>query len=80
MIDARWTDQVTLLLSAAKHVDGEAIDDLMNRSSVEVQRPEKPVGASSLLQALLGQAAELPEPWLEQRPETLRLIRMNSVG
>ena len=63
----------------AKHVNGEAIDEPMNRSSGEVQRPKKPVGASGLLQALLGQTAELLEPWLEQRSETLRLIRMNSV-
>ena len=70
----------SLLLSVAKQVDGEATDEPMNRNSGEVQRPEKPVGASGLLQALLGQAAEFPEPWLEQRLETLRLIRMNTVG
>jgi hypothetical protein len=54
----------TLLLSVARHIDGEAIDESMNGSSGEVQRPEKPLSASGLLQAPLGQIAELLEPWL----------------
>ena len=56
----------SLLLSVAKQVDGEATDEPMNRNSGEVQRPEKPVGASGLLQALLGQAAELRQPRVQQ--------------
>ncbi len=45
-----WQDR-SLLLNVAKHVDGKAIDEPMSGSSGEVQRPEKRVGASGLLQA-----------------------------
>ena len=74
------TPQGLLLLSVAKHGDGKAIDELINRGFGEVRRPEKPVGASGLLQALLGRAVELGEPRLEQRSETLRLVRMNTLS
>ena len=35
---------------------------------------------SGLLQALLGQAAELPEPRLNERKQTLSLVNMDAVG
>ncbi len=35
---------------------------------------------SGLFQALLGQAAELPQPWLDERKQTLSLVNVDAAG
>jgi len=48
-----------LFCRLAEHGDGDAVNEAVDRCSDEVQGTEKPEGLSGLLQALLGQAAEL---------------------
>ena len=68
-----------LFCRLAEHGDGDAVNEAVDRCSDKIQRAEKPEGASGLLQALLGQAAELRQPRLQQRPEALDLIRVDTV-
>lgn len=49
----------TLLLKLAKDVDCYTVNEPLNWCSNEIQRAEKAVGASGLLQARLGEAAKL---------------------
>ena len=58
---------------------GDAIDEAVDRCSGEIQRPEQTKGPSGLFQALLGQAAKFRQPRVQQRPETLGLVRMDSL-
>jgi len=53
------------LAELAEYVDGDAIHETVDRCPSKVQGPEEAVGASGLLQALLGEAAELRQPRLE---------------
>ena len=68
-----------LFCRLAEHSDGDTVDEAVDRRSDEVQGAKKPEGASGLLQALLGQAAELRQPRLQHRPEALDLIRVDTV-
>ena len=52
-------DPNALFCRLAECVDGDTIDEAADWCPDEVQGPKKPVGPSGLVQALLGQAAEL---------------------
>ncbi len=54
----------TLLCRLAEYVDGDAIDKAVDGCLNKIQGAKKPEGASGLLQALLGQAAEFRQPRL----------------
>lgn len=54
----------SLLCRLAEYVDGDAIDKAVDGCLNKIQGAKKPEGASGLLQALLGQAAEFRQPRL----------------
>ena len=56
----------TLLRKATEMVEGEAIDECEQRCTDLVQRPNATEGVSGLFQALLGQAAELSQPRMQE--------------
>jgi adenine-specific DNA methylase len=56
---------ISLFRRLAEHIDSDAIDEAVDRCFDEIQRAEKPEGASGLFQALLGQAAEFRQPRLQ---------------
>ena len=55
---------LSLFCRLAECTDGDAIDEAVDRCPDEVQGAKKPKGASDLLQAPLGEAAEFRQPRL----------------
>lgn len=54
--------RVTLLCKATESPDNEAIDGGLEGFAGEGERADEAEGVSGLFQALLGQAAKLPQP------------------
>jgi predicted ester cyclase len=52
----------TLLRRLAKNVGSKAVNETVDWCPGKIQRSQESVGTSGLFQALLGQAAELPDP------------------
>ena len=69
----------SLLRKATEMVEGKAIDECKQRRADPVQGPDAAEGVSGLFQALLGQAAELPQPRMNHRPETLDVVNVDAV-
>jgi len=68
----------SLLRRLTKNIGSKAVNESVNWCPGKIQRSKEPVGMSGLFQTLLGQAAELLDPQLQQRPETLRLVGVNA--
>ncbi|EMA41376.1 hypothetical protein C448_11996 [Halococcus morrhuae DSM 1307] len=64
LLDPSASDLKSLLCRLAEYVDGDAIDKAVDGCLNKIQGAKKPEGASGLLQALLGQAAEFRQPRL----------------
>jgi hypothetical protein len=58
----------------------KAIDNDINGCAGEAQRSDEAKRVSGLFQALLEQAAELPQPPLHERKQTLSLVDVDAVG
>lgn len=56
----------SLLCRNAESLDNEAVYSGFDGFAGEVQRADEAEDVSGLLQAVLGQAAELPQPWLDE--------------
>ena len=69
----------SLFGNLAEHIDRDTINQPVDRCPSKVQWSEGSVGASGLLQPLLGEAAEPRQPQLEKRLEALYLVRVDAV-
>jgi hypothetical protein len=70
---------VSLLCRTVERPDNETVRGCIDGVSSQGERPNNPEGVSGLLQALLGQAAELPQPRLDKRKEALSLVNMDAL-